>query len=122
MNEEVPVVAVAPIRKRRPKATAQERADWAKRFAESALGQREFCRQHGLALMTFQRWLARVEKEGQPGLPSQAQFTEVKWAAAMAVPDSDCRWAAELCRAGGWTLRLAHDVPVGLLEQLLRLC
>jgi len=32
------------------------------------------------------------------------------------------RWAAELCRPGGWTLRLAHDVPPGLVEQVLRLC
>src|SRR5438552_17328442 len=98
MNEEVPVVPPAPARKRRPRATAQERADWAKRFAESGLGQREFCRQHGLTLMTFQRWLARAEKDGQPGLSAPARFTEVKWAAPISVSDSDCRWAAELYR------------------------
>src|SRR5438552_14589568 len=116
MNEEVPVVPPAPARKRRPRATAQERADWAKRFAESGLGQREFCRQHGLLLMTFQRWLARAQKDGQAQLPSAAQFTEVKWAAPVGVADSSQRWAAELCRPGGWTLRLAHDVPAGLIE------
>ncbi|HEV2115978.1 MAG TPA: hypothetical protein VGR48_08130 [Terriglobales bacterium] len=32
------------------------------------------------------------------------------------------RWAAELCRTDGAILRLAHDVPPGLLQQLLRAC
>src|SRR5438270_7735351 len=121
MNEEIPVVVPVPARKRRPRATPAERADWAKRFAESGLGQREFCRQHGLVLMTFQRWLARVEKDGQPGSPCEAQFTEVNWAAPMAVSNSGYRWAAELCRSGGWTLRLAQDVPAGLTEHSLRI-
>ena len=122
MNEEVPVVASAPILKRRPRATRAEISDWAKRFAESGLGQREFCRQHGLVLTTLQRWLARAEKDGQPGLPSKAHFTEVKWAEPIHEPDSGYRWAAELCRSGGWTVRLAHDVPPGLVEQLLGVC
>ena len=72
--------------------------------------------------MTLQRWLARVESDGQPGLPSKVQFTEVKWPAPIHLADGGCRWAAELCRPSGWIVRLAHDVPSGLVEQLLRVC
>ena len=97
-------------------------ADWAKRFAESGLGQREFCRKHGLVLMTLQRWLGRVQGSGLLEVPVAPQFAEVKLAASVGTADSPPRWAAELYRPDGSRLRLAHDVPVALLEQLLRLC
>ena len=133
MNEEISVVTATPRPQRRPRATRQEIIEWAKRFAESGLGQREFCRQHSLTLMTLQRWLARAESYGKGGLvlpesagsvilPKPAQFTEIKFRAPVPAVESGQRWAAELCRANGLTLRLAHDVPSSLLEQLLRLC
>jgi transposase-like protein len=117
MSEDIIVAMAAPGPKRRARATAEERAEWAKRFAESGLGQREFCRQHGLVLMTLQRWLERVQSDGG-ALQATPHFTEVKLSAC----GSGVRWAAELCRASGWTVRLAHDVPSGLVEQLLGLC
>jgi hypothetical protein len=116
MNEEVVVSTPMAKRKRRPNATAAEKMDWAKRFAESGLGQREFCQQQGLGLTTLQRWLAQAE--GSSELEARPDFTEVK----LAVPLSAPRWAAELCRPDGLRLRLAHDVPPGLVEHLMRLC
>jgi hypothetical protein len=106
--------------KRWPRTTAQQRAEWARKFAQSGLGQREFCREHGLVLVTLQRWLARVEGPGpqSPNARPEPHFTEVK----LISPPGPDRWAAELNRPNGWTLRLAHDVPPGLIEQLLRLC
>jgi hypothetical protein len=69
--------------------------------------------------MTLQRWLARVQSDTPTGTqPPLPQFTEIK----LSAPIGNTRWAAELCRSGGWTLRLAHDVPSALVEQLLRLC
>ena len=131
MNEEVSVVAT-PEPKRRPRATRQEIAAWAKRFSESGLGQREFCRQHQLTLMTLQRWLARAENYGEGGVvlpepegcaPAKSPpFTEIKFTRPIRPVDSGQRWAAELCRPNGVRLRLAHDVPATLLEQLLRVC
>jgi transposase-like protein len=113
------MAATAPSRrKRRRNATLEEKADWAKRFAESGLRQREFCRQHGLVLTTLQRWLGQVQGARQSSTKAKAAFMEVK----VTPPLSVSRWAAELCRTDGATLRLAHDVPPELLEQLLRSC
>jgi hypothetical protein len=132
MNEEIGVSTSPPVSQRRPRATREEIAEWARRFAESGLGQREFCRQHSLTLMTLQRWLARAESysegvvvpkpESGALLSKPAQFTEIKFTGPTHAVNSRPGWAAELCRPNGWTLRLAHDVPRGLLEQLLRLC
>jgi hypothetical protein len=133
MNEETSISTSPPVRQRRPKATREEIAEWAKRFAESGLGQREFCRHHSLTLMTLQRWLARAESYGVGGVivpkpegglvvPKPAQFTEIKLTAPVRAAENSCRWAAELCRPNGCTVRVAHDVPTSLLEQLLRIC
>jgi len=111
-----------PIKKRRPRATRAEIADWAKRFARSGLGQREFCQQHGLVLVTLQRWLERAQRNGPPATQAAAAFTEIKWTAPVGAPGSSQHWAVEVCRPSGSTLRLAYDVPPTLLEQLLRLC
>ena len=133
MNEEISVSTSSGVSRRRPRATREEITQWARRFAESGLGQREFCRQHSLTLMTLQRWLARAESYSEAGVilpkpegglvvPKPAQFTEIKFTGPTHAVDSRQRWAAELCRSNGWTLRLAHDVPPSLLERLLRLC
>jgi hypothetical protein len=118
MNEAPAAAPQAKPRKRRPKATPEEKADWAKRFTDSGLKQREFCRQHGLVLTTLQRWLAQVQGHPWGGTESKAGFVEVKLGPA-AAPG---RWAAELCASNGRILRLAHDVPAELLQQLLRAC
>jgi hypothetical protein len=112
----------APVNKRRPRASAAEIADWAKRFAQSGLGQREFCQEHGLVLVTLQRWLERAQRNGPPATQAAAAFTEIKWTAPVGAPGSSQHWAVEVCRPSGSTLRLAYDVPPTLLEQLLRLC
>ena len=118
MNEQISVAATTPVRKRRPHATPQEKADWAKRFAESGLRQREFCRQHDLVLTTLQRWLACAQGNEQADSEPKTHFTEVKLGAPMGQP----HWAAELCRPSGAILRLAHDVPPSLLDHVLRAC
>lgn len=118
MNEQVSVGAPVLKRKRRPNATPEEKADWAKRFAESGLRQREFCRQHGLVLTTLQRWLVQAQSVGGLEPPVKPHFAEVKLTAFAGGP----RWVVEVCRPSGLTLRLAHDVPAGLLERLLQAC
>lgn len=117
MNETPAPIAPPTRRQRRPNATPEEKAEWAERFAASGLRQREFCRQHALGLTTLQRWLAQV-KGTQSGGAGSANFVEV----SLHPPVGASRWAAELDRANGTTLRLAHDIPSGLLEQLLRAC
>ena len=116
MNE-APVTSIT-RRKRRPNATLEEKAEWARRFAESGLRQREFCREHGLVLTTLQRWLAQAPGYRRRGTKAEAEFVELK----VNPPVSAARWAAELYCSNGKTLRLAHDVPAELVQQLLRAC
>jgi hypothetical protein len=120
MNDEI-VPATVP--RRRPKASQQEKSDWARRFYESGLTQREFGEQHHLALSTLQRWVAenpRLCPPVAPGSGSEALpvFTELRLAAGSGVS----RWAAELCRPNGSILRLTAEVTPELLEQLWRVC
>ena len=101
--------------------TAAERRQWAQRFSQSGLTQKAFVQQHGLKLSTLQLWLAQSRSSAaqvQRSSPSQTEplFREVKWAGTRA------GWAAEVVGPKGTVLRLAHDVPGGLLQELLRLC
>jgi hypothetical protein len=119
---------------RRPRSTAAERAVWAQRFFQSGLLLREFAAQHGLKLSTLQRWVAS-SPGAAPGTPGCQKnkiissslapvFAQVEWplAAGSSGSASSSAWAAELFRADGSILRLAHDVSPALLKQLLRAC
>jgi len=73
------------------------------------LSRREFASRHGLRLSTLHRWLRQPKAIA-------AAFTELK------LPAPAARWAAEVVHPDGLVLRLAHDVPSSLLEQLLPAC
>ncbi len=100
---------------RRPRSNSAQRAQWARRFFESGISPRDFARQHGLRLPTLQRWL----KEN-PAMPVPLGFAQVTLPPAPQPSHRD--WAAEVVRADGSTLRLAHGVAPALLRQLLRAC
>lgn len=118
------VHAVSEVVARRKRMTsAAERSEWVKRYRESGLSVLQFCDEHKLAPQTFYQWLAKnrfaqgaalVSSDSGP-LPA---FTEIKLEAA-SVP---CAWAAELHRPTGLILRVGANLPVALLEQLLRVC
>ena len=99
------------VRTRRPHAKPEERAHWVEQYHKSGLTQREFARHHGLVLSTLQRWL-RQERPSE----SSALFAEVK------LPAPSGRWAAEVLRTDGMLVRLAHDAPSSLVQQLLPAC
>jgi len=68
-----------------------ERVQWAQRFYQSGLSQREFAAQHRLRLSTLQRWL----RLRQNPLPSPApSFAEIK------LPRVTSRWALEVICCG----------------------
>lgn len=98
-------------RSRRPRSHATERARWAQRFSQSGLSQREFASRHGLRLSTLQRWL-KLNRE----VVAPPAFAELK------LPGLLPRWAAEVVRADGSVVRLAHDAPTVLLNHLLPPC
>ena len=104
--------------------TAQDKAEWVKRFRESGQSLRSFSAQHALPLMSLWRWARkqRLEVEGlSPGLvpSSEPQFAEIKWEPCLA---RGGEWVAELSLPGGRVLRLSKEVPPAMLEQLLRVC
>ncbi len=95
--------------------TTRERSNLVAAYPRLQLTQREFAEQHGISLATLARWL-RQERDG-PVSPRRKRpvFAEVPLAGGL-------RWAAEVVRPDGWTVRLAGAAPAALVEQLLRPC
>ena len=48
-------IVATPIKKRRPRASEQEKAQWAERYYQSGLTQKQFAQQQGIADSTLQR-------------------------------------------------------------------
>jgi len=116
MNDDIPN---PPLRKRRRRFRAEEKAEWVRRFLESGLAQRDFCQANPLTPSTLQRWVAEHESGSQSASQNaEPVFAEMPCAA----PSLSTRWVAELCRPNGSVLRLAQEVSPGLLEKLLRVC
>jgi transcriptional regulator with XRE-family HTH domain len=105
------------VSSRRSRSTAAQRIEWAQRFFQSGLSQREFALRQGLRLSTLQRWLQRSARTSPPAPATAPSFAELKLPPLAA---SAPRWGAELHRPDGTSLRLAHDVSAALVRQLLR--
>jgi transposase-like protein len=119
MNEHSEATKVAaPVRCRpqRSAATAEEKAEWVKRFHESGLSLRKFSAQHSVSLMSICRWVNQA-KAPQSASPTP-QFEELPLPPLAAGSD----WAVELTLPNGTVLRLSKEVPAAMLEQLLRVC
>jgi len=99
----------------RRRFTAAERAGLLAEYRRSQLTQREFVERHDVSLATLTKWL-RQEREHPGIVPPPVSFAEIPlgWGVS--------RWAAEIVQREGRTVRLAHDVPAALVEQLLRSC
>jgi transposase-like protein len=97
------------VEARRPRSSAAERAQWARRYYQSGLGQREFAARHRLRLSTLQRWVRQHPRIA-------GAFTELK------LPALSQRWAVEWVRGDGSILRLAHDAPGAWLQHLVSRC
>ncbi len=116
-------VIEAVVKQRRPRASRQEKAQWAQRFYQSGLPQHQFAQQHGIANSTLQRWVAQHPPTGQADRsPCSAgavpAFAELKLSAETAASS----WAAEVCWPSGLVLRVREELPGALLERLLALC
>ena len=100
----------------RSAATAEEKAEWVKRFHESGLSLRKFSAQHSVSLMSICRWVKQA-KDSQAASPPP-QFEEL----TLPTLAAGSEWAVELTLPNGTVLRLSKAVPAALLDQLLRVC
>jgi len=118
MNASDEVLTAAAVAKSLP-VSAEEKAQWARRFVESGLSLREFSAQNGLGYMTLWRWVnkAREQEVGATDSPPPA-FTEIKLLPAV----EPARWVAEWSLPNGAVLRVSKEVPPAVLEQFLRAC
>src|SRR5205823_3621532 len=106
----------APVQPPRSAASAEEKAQWVKRFHESGLSLRKFSAQHSVSLMSICRWVNQAkDPQAASGTP---RFEELRL--PLLAADSD--WAAELTLPNGTILRLSKEVPAAMLDQLLRVC
>ena len=88
------------------------------RYHRSQLTQREFVEKHGLGLATLTKWLRLERESGKGACAKSTPFAEVPLAQALGTT----RWAAEMVRPDGWTVRVAQDAPAALVAQLLVAC
>jgi transposase-like protein len=119
MNEDSEATKVAVPTQSRPQrsaATAEEKAEWVKRFHESGLSLRKFSAQHSVSLMSICRWVNQAK--AAPSACPTPQFEELPLPALAAEAD----WAVELALPNGTVLRLSKEVPAAMLDQLLRVC
>jgi len=95
-------------------------------FDRSGLSAFTFARERRLTYSALRRWLVR-RRHSRGHWPARARpagtlsvhqpiLREVPLPAVL----GGVRWAAEIVRSNGSTLRLAHDVPAALLGELLR--
>ena len=102
--------------RRRRRSTPEQRANVVRRYERLGLSQREFAERHHLGLSTLRKWIAQAAVSALSDCNGKPVWQEVK---LDGLPGAT-RWAAEVVRPDGLVVRVAHDTPVSLLEELLR--
>jgi hypothetical protein len=117
MNEKAESAAM-PLAAKKVAVSAEERAEWVRRFKESGLSFRKFSAQHGLGCMTLCRWVNR-QPTAEFASSQAPTFIELK---APAPAPGGAVWSAELSFGDGKILRFQANAIPAVLEQLLRVC
>jgi hypothetical protein len=104
------------FQRRRPRSTPEQRANWVGRYERSGLSQREFAERYHLGLSTLRKWMAQDAGQAWSSRKGKPVWQELKLDGVSGLP----RWVAEVVRPDGLVVRVAHDAPVALLEELLR--
>lgn len=102
--------------RRRPRSTPEQRAQWVGRYERSGLSRREFAERHHLGLFTLRHWIAQKSTGAASRGDARPVWRELK---LDGLPGAT-RWAAEVVRPDGFVVRVAHDTPNALVEELLR--
>lgn len=97
---------------RRPRASAEERAQWVAKYHSSQLSAREFAQEHGLNDGTLQRWIREEGQRNQSGREAPV-FQQVHLS-----PLLTAAWAAEVMLPGGIAVRLAATASAAWMRSL----
>jgi hypothetical protein len=98
---------------RRPRVSAQERAQWISQYHSSQLSARQFAQQHDLNEGTFQRWI-REERQRSNSLNQTSGFEEVR----LPLFGPAGAWVAEVVLPGGIVVRLGATAPLAWMRWL----
>ena len=102
------------VRRSRRRFTPVQIQSYLRALERSGLSIAAFARQHDLVYSVLLRWLQRRgQAPKHPGRPPKLR--EVPLGSLLGAG----RWAAEIVRSDGVTVRVAHDAPAGWLEALL---
>jgi hypothetical protein len=105
----------------RRRFTAEQIQKYLRAFDRSGVCAAVFARQHDLVYSVLLRWLqCRRQTPGawpraKSGARRRLQLRELPWESLLGAG----RWAAEIVRPDGVTVRVAHDVPTAWLNGLL---
>ena len=110
-----------PVRRPRRRFTAKQIQKYLRAFDRSGVCAAVFARQHDLVYSVLLRWLQR--RRQAPGVWPRAKSGPRRRVKLHELPLGSLlgagRWAAEIVRPDGVTVRVAHDVPAAWLNGLL---
>jgi|ERR1700730_10226246 len=98
---------------RRPRVSAQERAQWVSQYRSSELSARQFAQQHSLSEGTFHRWIREERQRSNSGNQTPG-FEEVRLASF----EPAGAWVAEVVMPGGITVRLGATAQLAWMRSL----
>ena len=102
------------VRRHRRRFSPDQIRNYVGAFQQSGLSAAAFARQHDLVYSVLLRWLQhRDQMPRRRGRPPKMR--EVSLGSVLGSE----RWAAEVVRPDGLTVRVAHDAPAGWLDLLL---
>jgi hypothetical protein len=102
--------------RRRLRSTPEERGAWVQRYWRSGLSQVQFAAQHQLGLSSLRKWIAQSPVTVASTSNGSSGWHEVQLTTA----GGPRRWAAEVVRPDGWTLRVAPEASPAWVGELLR--
>lgn len=109
------------VRRPRRRFTAEQIEKYLGAFDRSGVCAAVFARQHDLVYSVLLRWLQRrrqapgVWPRAKSGAGRRVKLHELSLGSLLGAG----RWAAEIVRPDGVTVRVAHDVPAAWLDGLL---
>jgi hypothetical protein len=103
------------IVRRQYRASADQRMQMVEQFRCSGLTRKAFSLHYGVPLATLSWWLRKAKPSSSA--PATMSFREVKVIPAADPPEA---WAMEVESPSGMKVRCREELPVRILERLLR--